>query len=135
MDFIVDNIFLIGIAFISGAMLVFPMIRRGAGGPYVNTTEATRLINREDALVIDVREPAEYAKGRMLGAKNIPLEQLGSRLGELEKHKSKPLILACDSGRRSGDAVSLLRAKGFDKAFNLAGGFNGWQQTGLPVEK
>jgi len=135
MDFIVDNIFLIGIAFISGAMLVFPMIRRGAGGPYVNTTEATRLINREDAVVIDVREPAEYAKGHMLGAKNIPLDQLGSRLAELEKLKAKPLILACETGRRSGDAVSLLRAKGFDKAFNLAGGFAGWQQTGLPVEK
>jgi len=135
MDFIVDNIFLIGIAFISGAMLVFPMIKRGAGGPYVNTTEATRLINREDAVVIDVRDPAEYAKGHMLGAKNIPLDQLGTRLAELEKHKAKPLILACDSGRRSGDGVSLLRAKGFDKAFNLAGGFTGWQQTGLPVEK
>lgn len=135
MDFIINNIFLIGIAFVSGAMLVYPMIRRSAGGPFVNTVEATRLINREDAIVIDVREPAEFAGGHVLGAKNIPLSQLPSRIGELEKHKAKPIIVTCESGRRSGDAISALKAKGFDRAFNLAGGYVGWQQSGLPVEK
>jgi len=135
MDFIVNNIFLIGIAFISGAMLVFPMVKRSAGGPFVNTVEATRLINREDAMVIDVREPAEFAKGHILGAKNIPVSQLPSRLAELEKHKSKPLILACETGKRSGDALAALKTKGFDRAYNLAGGVAGWQQACLPVEK
>jgi rhodanese-related sulfurtransferase len=135
MDFIVNNIFLVAIAFISGAMLIYPMLKRGAGGPYVNTIEATQLINREDAVVVDVREPAEYAKGHILGARNIPIAQLESRIADLEKHKSKPLILNCENGSRSGAALSALKAKGFNRAFNLAGGFAGWQQAGLPVEK
>ena len=135
MDFITNNIFLIAIAFLSGAMLLYPMLKRGAGGPYVNTIEATQLINREDALVIDVRDAAEYAKGHILGARNIPAAQLEARAADLEKHKSKPIILNCENGSRAGSALSVLKAKGFDRAVNLAGGFAGWQQAGLPVEK
>ena len=55
MKFVIDNIFLIAVAIVSGAMLVWPMARRGAGGPSVNTLEATQLINRQDAVVLDVR--------------------------------------------------------------------------------
>ena len=73
MDFIQNNLLLIAVAFASGAMLIWPFVRRTAGGPWVNTLQATQLINREDALVLDVREPAEYAKGHILGAKNVPL--------------------------------------------------------------
>ena len=61
LKFIQDNIFLVGVAFVSGAMLVWPMVRRGTTGPAVNTTEAVRLMNHQDAIVVDVREPAEYA--------------------------------------------------------------------------
>ncbi len=135
MDFITNNIFLIAIAFLSGAMLLYPMLKRGAGGPYVNTIEATQLINREDALVIDVRDAAEYAKGHILGARNIPAAQLDARAVDLEKHKSKPIILNCENGSRAGGVLSVLKAKGFDRVVNLSGGFAGWQQAGLPVEK
>lgn len=135
MDFIQNNIFLIAVAFVSGAMLIFPMLRSRAGGPTVGTTEATRLINREDAFLLDVREPEEYAKGHILGAKNIPLGQLESRIGELEKHKAKPVIVHCETGNRSGVGLAKLRAKGFERAANLAGGYAAWKQAGLPVEK
>jgi rhodanese-related sulfurtransferase len=135
MDFIKNNIFLIAVAFVSGAMLIFPLVRSRASGPSVGTTEATQLINREDALLIDVRDAEEYAKGHILGARNIPLAQLESRIGELEKHKEKPVIVSCDSGGRSAGALSTLRGKGFARAVNLAGGLNAWKQAGLPVEK
>ncbi|MGE0873319.1 MAG: rhodanese-like domain-containing protein [Burkholderiales bacterium] len=135
MDFIINNIFLVAIAVISGAMLLYPMLRGGAGGPRVDTTEATRLINREDAVVVDVREPAEFANGHILGARNIPLSQLEARAADLQKHKSRPIILSCETGNRSGTAVSVLKAKGFERAVNLAGGFVAWKQAGLPVEK
>jgi rhodanese-related sulfurtransferase len=135
MDFIQNNILLIAVAFASGAMLIWPFVRRTAGGPWVSTLQATQMINREDALVLDVREPAEYAKGHILGAKNAPLQELERRAGEFEKHKSKPVIVTCDSGSRATRAIGVLKSRGFAKAVNLAGGYNAWQQAGLPVEK
>jgi rhodanese-related sulfurtransferase len=135
MEFITKNIFLIAIALVSGGMLIWPLLRRGAGGPWVTTLEATQLINRSDALVVDLRGAEDYAKGHILGAKAIPLADLERRAAELDKHKAKPLILYCDAGNRSGGAVATLRAKGFASVHNLAGGYAAWQQAGLPVEK
>jgi rhodanese-related sulfurtransferase len=120
---------------VSGAMLLWPLLRRGAGGPWVNTLEATQLMNREEALVLDLRAAPDYAKGHILGAKNVPLADLERRLAELDKHKSRAVIVHCADGNRAGGAVAVLRKNGFAKVVNLAGGFNAWQQAGLPVEK
>jgi rhodanese-related sulfurtransferase len=130
-----DNIFLIAVAFVSGAMLVWPMVRRGAGGPAVNTLEATQLINRQDALVVDVREQAEYAQSHILNSRLLPLSQIEARVGDIEKFKDKPVIVYCASGNRSSTAAALLRKSGFSKVSNLRGGFAAWQQAGLPVQK
>lgn len=135
MEFVKNNILLIGIAFFSGAMLLWPLLRRSAGGPWVNTVQLTHLINREDAIVIDVRDVAEYAKGHIVGAKNVPLGQFEKRIGELEKSRSKPLVVHCDSGNRSAKALELLRKNGFEKVYNLSGGYAAWQSAGLPAEK
>jgi rhodanese-related sulfurtransferase len=135
MDFVQNNILLIAVALVSGAMLIWPLVRRGSGGPWVSTVEATQLINRQDALVLDVRSAEEYAKGHILGAKNLPLADLGRRAAELDKHKAKPVIVHCENGNRSTSALSLLRKQGFASAVNLAGGYAAWQQAGLPVEK
>ncbi|MGH8745353.1 MAG: rhodanese-like domain-containing protein [Burkholderiales bacterium] len=134
-QFIRDNLLLFAIAFISGAMLLWPLIRRGTGGPWASTLEATQMINRQDALVIDVREDAEFAKGHIVGARNIPLGQLEARAKELQKFKSKPVITCCETGNRSPGAIAALRKLGFENVYNLAGGYAGWQQAGLPVEK
>jgi len=133
--FVIDNIFLIAVAFVSGAMLVWPMVRRGAGGPSVNTLEATQLINRQDALVVDVREQAEYAQSHILNARLLPLSQLEARLADIEKFKDKPVIVYCATGNRSGAAAATLRKSGFSNVSNLSGGFAAWRQAGLPVQK
>ncbi len=135
MEFITKNIFLVLVALVSGGMLIWPLLRRGTGGPWVNTLEATQLINRSDALVIDLRTADEYAKGHILGAKNIPLADLERRRVELEKHKAKPVIVHCGHGNSSGAGVALLRKNGFASVHNLAGGFAAWQTAGLPVQK
>jgi rhodanese-related sulfurtransferase len=134
--FIQDNILLIVVAFVSGAMLIWPYVRRASAGPSVNATQATQLINREDALVIDVRDPGEYGAGHILGAKNIPLSQIDSGGAEIAgKRKDKPLIVYCDNGRRSAKAAATLKTRGYTRVLNLAGGLGAWQQAGLPVEK
>ena len=135
MEFIIKNWALVAIAAVSGAMLLWPLLRRGTGGPWVSTLEATQLINRSDALIVDLRGAEDYAKGHILGARNIPLADLERRAGELDKHKAKPLILHCGDGNRAGGGVAVLRRKGFDSVHNLAGGYSAWLQAGLPVEK
>ena len=135
MEFIIKNWALVLIACVSGGMLIWPLLRKGTGGPWVNTLQATQLMNREDALVIDLRPAADFAKGHILGARNLPLAELEKRAGELDKHKAKPVILHCADGNRAGDGVALLRKNGFASVVNLSGGYAAWQQAGLPVDK
>jgi rhodanese-related sulfurtransferase len=136
MQFVQTNIWLILIAVVSGSMLVWPAIRRATGGgKEVGTLEATQLINRRDALVLDVREPGEYAAGHIPGAKHVPLGQLASRLKEFEKFKERPVVITCATGSRSGAAISILRKSGFNEAVNLKGGIAAWEQASLPLEK
>ena len=135
LKFVQDNIFLIGVAFISGAMLVWPMVRRGGGGPSVGTVEAVQLMNRQDAIVVDIRDAAEYASGHILGARNLPAAELGARAGELEKFKERPVIVACENGSRSGPAAASLRGKGFTQVVSLSGGIAAWKAASLPTEK
>ena len=135
MDFILKNIYLVMIAVVSGGMLLWPLLRKGAGGPWVTTLQATQLMNRDDALVVDLRPAAEFASGHILGARNIPLADLERRAGELDKHKAKPLIVHCGDGNRAGGGAALLRKRGFGNVLNLSGGYAAWQQAGLPVEK
>jgi len=120
---------------VSGGMLIWPAIRRGAGGSSVSTLQATLLINQQNALVLDVREAAEYEKGHVLNARHVPLEELAARSAEIEKYKNKPVIVVCDSGNRADKAASALRKQGFEQAFSLSGGVAAWQQAGLPLEK
>ena len=132
-DFVRNNLLLFVVAFVSGAMLLWPLFRRTTGGPWVTTAEATHLINREDALVVDVRDPGEYGAGHILGAKNVPLSRLDE--GDLAKRKERPVIVYCDGSERCSKAVSALKKQGFTRVVNLSGGLKAWQQAGLPVEK
>jgi rhodanese-related sulfurtransferase len=136
LKFIQENILLIAVALVSGAMLLWPYVRRAGGGPKVNATEATQLINREDALVVDVRDPGEYGAGHILGAKNVPLSRIDAGGSEIApKRKEKPVIVYCDTGNRSAKAAAALRSQGFARVVSLSGGIGAWQQAGLPVEK
>ena len=135
MDFVRNNLLLFVVALVSGGMLLWPLVRRSFGGPSVSPAEATQLINRQDALVIDVREPAEFAAGHLLGAKNLPLARLASPGADVAKRKDRPVIVYCDGSDRAGKAASALKKLGFARVLNLAGGIKAWQDAGLPVEK
>jgi rhodanese-related sulfurtransferase len=131
--FLLDNIWLIGIAVLSGGALLWPNLQRS--GKNVSILQATQLLNQGKAVILDVREPAEFAAGHMRDAKNIPLNELSNRADELGKFKSKTLIVICKSGTRSGKALGQLKKVGFDEAFSLDGGMAAWQAQGLPVAK
>lgn len=130
------NMMLFGGAIASGALLLWPLLMRPfRAGSEVSAFEAVQLINRKDAVVIDVRDQGEFDAGHVAGAKHIPERQIGERLKELEKFKDRPLILTCRSGMRSGSTVRLLRGSGFAQAVNLSGGIGAWEQAGMPLQK
>ena len=133
MDFLTENIVLIAIAFASGAMLVWPLVQGRTSGPSLDTLGATRMINDSHAVVLDIRETAEFAAGHLPNAKNIPMGELEKRVAELPANK--PVLVCCNSGARAGRAVSVLRGAGREQVFTMAGGLQAWRQAGLPVVK
>lgn len=120
------------LALVSGGMLLWPMLRGGSGNN-LTPAEATLMMNRAHAVVIDVRESDAWAAGHIAGARHISLAQLEQRMAELEKFKTKPLIVCCASGVRGLSASDRLRKAGFEKVFNLTGGTAGWQEAKLPL--
>jgi rhodanese-related sulfurtransferase len=132
-EFVQANIMWVGLAVISGGLLLWQLVTGNMGGASVSPMEATLLLNREEAIVIDVREPAEWSAGHIANARHIVLNQIATRLTEIEKFKTRPLIVCCASGNRSASACSTLRKAGFEKVFNLAGGINAWNEANLPV--
>ena len=134
LKFLLDNWYLIVAALVSGGLLAWPLISRGAKGGGVSPAEAVRLINREKATLIDVREAEEFAAGHAVGAKNIPLATLeGSK--QLPKNKTLPVVLLCAKGPQGARAAGILRKLGYENAQALAGGLAAWREAQLPVEK
>lgn len=135
MSFIAENWILILVAFVSGALLVWPMVNKAAGGgTAVGTSEAVRLINREKGVLIDVGEPGEYGQAHASGARNVPFGQLEDSK-DLPTNKALPVIVLCPTGSRAGRAAGLLRKAGYDKAVSVSGGNAAWREAQLPMEK
>lgn len=135
MNFFVENWVLILLAFVSGGMLLWPMVQRSSGGgSAVSPNEAVRLINREKAVIIDVCEAGEYAAGHAIGARNVPLGQLDGAKA-LPSNKALPVVLICATGARSARGAAQLRKAGYEKAFTVAGGNGAWRDAQLPMEK
>lgn len=133
MKFIIDNILLFALVLISAGMLLWPLLQRR--GAKVSILQATQLFNQGKTLLLDVREETEFANGHMRDAKNIPLKQLPGRLAEIDKFKTKTVIVVCASGVRSSTASGLLKSAGFSDTYSLDGGMTAWQAQGLPTVK
>jgi rhodanese-related sulfurtransferase len=134
--FLQDNWPLILVMIVSGGMLLWPMIgRRWSPVREIGAMEATQLLNRRNALMLDVREPKEYLDRRVLNAVHVPHSQLASRGQELKKLTARPVIAYCDRGQRSRAAAAALAKIGFTEIYTLRGGLRAWSEAGLPVEK
>lgn len=90
----------------------------------VSASAALELIDVDDVVIIDVREPEEFAAGHIPGAELIPLGTLANALGDLDKEQT--YLLVCRSGNRSGQAAKLMIENGFTQVKNLRGGMNSW---------
>jgi rhodanese-related sulfurtransferase len=117
-------------------LLLWNIISAKRGGAEMGPAEVTQLINREDAVVIDVRDKAQYAKGHIVGAINMPMPELSQRMKELDKFRDRPIILCCQMGdTSSGAGIALMKASRLPKLYRLRGGILAWQNLNLPLTK
>ena len=134
LEFAGNHPFLFGAFGLVSILLIYNLIS-GRDKSSLDPVAATQLINREDAVVVDVRPMSEFSSGHIIGAINIPINGLKNQLAQLDKHKSKPIIVACRSGAQSSGACTQLRKAGFEKVHNLRGGIMAWQNANLPVSR
>lgn len=133
MKFIIDNIFLVAIALVAGGALLWPAL--APRGKRATALQVTQLINRGKTTIVDVRSSEEFAAGHLRDAKHIPLADLGTRIGELEKLKNRTIVLICQTGARSDKGARQLQKAGFDDVQSLEGGLTAWTAAGLPITK
>lgn len=136
MSFVQNNWMLILVFLLSGGILVWPLVgRRLSPMKDIGNVGATQLVNAGNAVLLDVREPAEFADGRLPKAVNVPLSQIGARANELAKFKGRPVVVYCERGQRSRRAGGALAKIGLQELYTLTGGFRAWKDAGLPVER
>lgn len=133
LEFTSNHVLLVSALMISLFVAIFSELRRKASGLVnVDPGDAVKLINN-DAVVVDIRSADAFARGHIVNAKNIPLDELDGKIDQLEQFKGSPIIAVCDAGVTTTKVVNQLRGSGFESVFGLKGGMAGWGQAGLPV--
>ncbi len=134
--FVQDNLFLIGVLAALVVMIVVTEMKRLLKRYRdVTPAEAVQLINRDDAVLLDVRESSELAAGRIRNARHLSASVLPQRVDELGKIKDKPIIAFCANGLKAQKTCQLLSKRGFARIYFLKGGVAAWQQANLPLAK
>ena len=117
-------------------LLVAFVINEGKqGGAAITPTNLVTLVNREDAVLVDIRDNKEFGAGHIAGALSIPLSSVDTRIGELEAYKNTPVVLVCKMGQHASATGRKLRAQGFSNVRRLSGGMAEWTANSLPVVK
>lgn len=131
-QFLIDNSPLIAAAVLSGALLLFPAIR--GSGRQVAPAQASLMINRSKAIVLDIRDDAQQkAQGTVPDARRIAVDQIKDKAASVFKDKSQPVLVMCQNGQRSGAAASVLRSLGYTEVYIVEGGVAAWVEAGMPV--
>ena len=119
----------------SFAILLVLFIRNemNRGGTGISTQKLVDMVNREEAVVVDLRDKKEFDQGHLVGSLNVPYASIETRVDELTKYKERPLVLVCRMGQHAGAAGTILRKKGFANVSRLTGGFMEWRNQNLPV--
>ncbi|MFT6986514.1 MAG: rhodanese-related sulfurtransferase [Psychromonas sp.] len=134
----ISNHLMLSIGWVAvAAVLLHSLIKdKLTGVTSVTAQQATIMVNKQDAIIVDLRSSDEYQKGHIVNAKNITLSQIEKgNFAEIENHKETPIILVCESGARSSGAATKLVKAGFTQVNNLSSGMGGWASANLPTTK
>lgn len=136
MTFLQQNWMLVFTMFVAGGMLLWPIVQaRTSGMAEIGTLRATHLLNNNNPVMLDVREPREFTEVKVRDALHLPLSQLKDRIDQVAKDKSRPVIVVDGKGMRGRGAGALLKKAGYNEIYMLSGGLQAWRDAGLPVEK
>jgi len=130
-EFIGNHWILSGMWLVALGAILFYHQRTGSSS--VGPQQAVMLINRKNAIVLDVRDKKEFDAGHIVDAINIPLTKLTQRITELNKHKDKPVVVVCKHGQHSGAAAKTLQDAGYAEVYRLSGGVTEWKAQSLPL--
>ena len=112
-------------------MLLFHESRKS--GAAVSPQQAITMVNAQQGLFLDIRDASDYKQGHIVDAMHLPAAKLESRMGELEKHKNKPIVLVCKMGQQASAAGKALKANGFEHVYKMTGGMMEWGNLQLPT--
>lgn len=136
-EFASNNMILAGIWLALVAMLIYSYISALTSSiKEVNTHEATLLINKHDAVILDTRPAKDFGKGHILNARQLKPEEIREKnFQALEKHKDKPIIVVCAMGNSARATATAMAKDGFSDVRILKGGMNAWQSASLPISR
>lgn len=135
-EFIANHLFLFMLLISILMLLAWNIFGSSLNGvPLIQPGEVTRLINQEDAVVVDIRKESQYENGHIINAMNIPSEQIANQLKKLKSYKDKGVIMYCETGGVSAKEARKLFDEGYEKVYCLKGGMPTWRNAGLPIAK
>ncbi|NQV66112.1 MAG: rhodanese-like domain-containing protein [SAR86 cluster bacterium] len=132
-EFISNHFLLIGL-FVA-LVFAFVVNEGKRGGDSINTNTLVNLVNRDNALILDVRDSKDFNAGHIVDALNIPFSNFDKRVGELDKFKDRPIIVVCKMGQHASGVGGKLKTLGFEKVHRLGGGMGEWSASSLPIVK
>ncbi|KAF0191891.1 MAG: rhodanese [Gammaproteobacteria bacterium] len=133
-EFIINHPFLVGALIILLVLLIAGEVKRALlGFKDIKPAEVIRLINHQDAVVLDVRDDREFENGHIVNAVHVPFALLDGRLDHLDKYKGRPFVVVCKTGQQSARAGVMLKNRGFEPVFKLGGGMLAWKNADAPV--
>ncbi len=116
-------------------LVALALLEMRRGGKKITAQSAIGLLNKDEAVVVDIREKKEYGTGHIVGSLHIPLNSLKERMDELKKYEDKQIIVADKMGQHSATAVKQLNEAGYSNVVRLAGGISEWQGSNLPLKR
>jgi len=135
-EFILDNLLLFAALVVVLVMLIKAELdHQATKGSVLSPSKATRLMNNNDTLILDVRTPADFNSGHIKGAKNMPLSDFTTSIDKLANDKKKPVLVYCASGNTVTKAIKVLQKAGFEQVNNLEGGIAAWKEANMPLSK
>ncbi|WP_281647240.1 rhodanese-like domain-containing protein [Parendozoicomonas sp. Alg238-R29] len=132
-EFVINHPALTGAFAVILGLLIFTELRKG--GQSITTQVLTKMVNQDNAVVVDIRDKKEFARGAITDSINIPHASIKNRVEELEKYKTVPVVLVDAMGQHSGMAGKQLKEAGFENVVRLSGGIGSWQGDNLPLVK
>ena len=131
-EFSGNHLILVGPFFFIFALLLVNLVQ-GGGTRAVLPIQVVQMLNRDNAVALDIRDLAEFDAGHIINARHIPKAELKTRVDELKKYKDRPIVVYCATGTSSAAAMRELSAAGFQQVHSLKGGIAAWRSDNLPL--